>query len=32
MASEFVLKMMVEAVMVAGEAEEEEVATGTRTI
>ena len=30
--SEFVSKMMVEAVMVAAEAEEEEVTTGTRTI
>ena len=32
MASEFVSKTMVEAVVVAAEAEEEEVATGTRTI
>ena len=30
-ASEFISKMMVEAVVVATEAEEEEVATGTRT-
>ena len=30
--SEFVSKTMVEAVVVAAEAEEEEVATGTRTI
>ena len=32
MVSEFILKMMVEAVVVATGAEEEEVTTGTRTI